>query len=435
MAAADGTASELESMRRLFRVVSQRLYYTRPAIVDDALEVFGIADSPDAYFTPEIAAAAYRPGFEITNRVGAECFDDALILASLARTSGIPSRVTSAGSLGGFGHHQFTETFLPGLPHHGGTQTPTGGAPSDRDPWYVFDATDPFVGTWGDGFAWYQHGEAIAPRSMYGRATLQVRESSDWTPTWDVFTTDVDWTPSYGGWATLPAEGVLSVGAAHSAGAEHWLTASGATGYLGFSDKDLYRVSQEATGATSVRVRTLPTGGEALRPVLCLASATQPAPVLPEMCADPAESLALPPGESYVAVFNGEPNWSENRRLRGDTIQYELTLEYDGVACDEATAVDMGAPGTTVAIANDGCLKITQYPDWWGVRQMQLQNMTPGTYPVPFSWSNCGVTEGSDTITQDWQSFYIDGISDDCTTFVKLQGAGDGNVTIRYYAM
>jgi hypothetical protein len=66
---------------------------------------------------------------------------------------------------------------------------------------------------------------------------------------------------------------------------------------------------------------------------------------------------------------------------------------------------------------------------------MQLQNMTPGTHPVPFDWSNCGVAEGSDTITHDWQSFFINDISDACATFVELNGAGDGNVTIRYYAM
>jgi hypothetical protein len=277
---------------------------------------------------------------------------------------------------------------------------------------------------------------------MYGRASLQVRPTNHPVPSYTVFTTDVDWTPHYDQWvstgqkANLPADEVLSLGDVYASGPEYWLTNDGATGYIGFSDKDLYRVNREATGASSVRVRTVPDGGEALRPVLCIASATEEPPVLPTMCDNPAQSVELPPGDSYVVVFNGEPNVAGSHLLRGDSIQYELVLEHDTL-CDEAGAVDMGPPGSTISIANDGCLKVTQYPSWWGVRQMQLQNMSPGSYPVPFEWANCGTTAGSDTITHDWQSFFIDGISDACTTFVKLNGNGNGNgnVTIRYYAM
>ncbi len=104
--------------------------------------------------------------------------------------------------------------------------------------------------------------------------------------------------------------------------------------------------------------------------------------------------------------------------------------------CTELTAVDMGAPGMSIDVPNNGCVKITGYPSWWGTRQLQLQNMEPGTYPVPFEWSNpCSGGTGTDTITQNWQSFFMNNISDACPTLIDLNGAGDGNLHIRYYGM
>ena len=45
MASADGTDDEMASMRRLFRFVSQKLYYTRPAMDEDASAI--AATTPD----------------------------------------------------------------------------------------------------------------------------------------------------------------------------------------------------------------------------------------------------------------------------------------------------------------------------------------------------------------------------------------------------
>lgn len=441
MAAADGTPSEFESMRRLFRLVAQRLYYTAPNHIGDATDLLRVAADSSEWFTPDLAAQAGQPGVELPSPMGAECFDYAFLMTSLARTSGIVARTVSGGSIAGFGHHQFTEAFIPDLPHHGGYQSSIGGQLSDQDPWYVFDTTSVFGGQGQEGLRWQIHGEAIAPRAMYAKATVEVRAVADGPVTFQVLTVDADWTPTYDEWTGhtrsgfLPADQILDLSNAYSSGPEHWLTSSAATGFIGFSDKDLYRISKAATGATSVKVRTVGSNGSPLRPMLCIASVAQGMPSMPEMCETPAESVTLPDGESYVAVFNITPMASETYPMRGDTIQYELSLEYEGSPCNQANSVDMGAPGTSINIVNNGCLKVTQYPSWWGVRQMHLQNMNPGTYPVPFTWANCGTTTGSDTITHDWQSFYFNNISAACPTFIKLNGTGAGNVNIRYYAM
>jgi transglutaminase-like putative cysteine protease len=439
LAAADGTTSEFESMRRLYRVVSQRVRYTRPAINGDSSDTFfGSGDGVD--FSIEDARAAGQPGAELAYRVGGQCYDYSTILAALARASGIVSRVISAPSagLGGWSPHYFTEAYIPDLPHHGGRTTPSGQLASDTDPWYVFDATDPKDTTtdWEFRPLWERLGEAISPRALYGRARIEIPNPQP-TP-WAVVTTRLDWDPLFDG--TLTAGEVLPMVDAYASGPEYWLTESGVTGWIGYGEKDIYRISKEATGASAVSVRALPSGSAGLSPALCIASATAPAPAIPTQCADPGTSVELPPGESYVVVFNIEPDPpvpdlpdpTPSRLLRGDTMQYELVLE---TSCNESNAVDMGVPGTAITVPNDGCLKVTQYPAWWGTRQMQLQNMTPGTYPVPFSYTNCAATQGSGTITADWQSFFFNGISASCTTLIDLQGAGNGTVTIRYYAM
>jgi hypothetical protein len=65
---------------------------------------------------------------------------------------------------------------------------------------------------------------------------------------------------------------------------------------------------------------------------------------------------------------------------------------------------------------------------------MQLQDMTPGTYPVPFTWTNtCSGGAGSGTFTGDWQSFVLNPTSSACATLISLAGAGTGTITLRYF--
>jgi hypothetical protein len=436
MAASHGTATEFESMRRLYRVLVQRLSYNHYSPDDDSSVTF-MQDGSD--YTPDLAAAMSQSGTEETNPVGGQCHDYGSILTALARASGIVSRVISDTSgTGGWSLHYFTEVYIPDLPHQGGKTSASGTTDSDTDHWYVFDATDPSSSTFE--FRWYCHAEAIAPRAEYGKATTLTTsiEPGDWI----VATTKLDWDPTFSG--NLTPTDLLSVADAYySPGRQYWLTSAGAAGWIGFGDKDVYRVSKEATGATGVHVQILPSGDQTLTPVLCVGPTSIAAPEMLDVCASPGQTVDLPAGESYVVVFNnrpdpivyqdGEPKYS--RVLRGDTVAYQLELLYGNSPCTDATSVDMGVPGTTVSVSNNRCLKVTQYPNWWGTRQMQLQNMTPGSYPVPFNVSNCGATKGTGTITADWQSFYINNISQSCTTFVKLGGDGRGNVTLRYFAM
>jgi hypothetical protein len=99
------------------------------------------------------------------------------------------------------------------------------------------------------------------------------------------------------------------------------------TGWLGFGEKDVYRISKPVTGAKAVRVRTLPAGGEYLVPKLCVGSASN-VPVMPDRCANAASWASLPPGESYVVVFNDALDAPGQRNLRGDSVKYVLELEY-----------------------------------------------------------------------------------------------------------
>ena len=63
---------------------------------------------------------------------------------------------------------------------------------------------------------------------------------------WDPFTTD----PVFASDLSIQT-------AVYTSGTEFWLTESGVTGWLGYGEKDVYRISKTITGAKAVRVRTL----------------------------------------------------------------------------------------------------------------------------------------------------------------------------------
>jgi hypothetical protein len=238
------------------------------------------------------------------------------IVPAYARSAGIPARSVTAVGLGGWAEHAFAEVFIPDLPRHGGTSTSSpSSANSDRDPWYVFDATDP-AGNSGTP-TWIQHSQAIAPRAQYGRAYQMINGFSD-----QVYatTSPLNWDFRADGQLTTNA---LSVTASYTSGPDYWLSRSSVTGWLGYWERDVYRVSKPLTGATRVSVRTLPNDGEYLQPRLCVTPVSNNPP-MPERCASPGASAELPAGESYVIVFNGtEPL----QRYRGDSVQYVLELQ------------------------------------------------------------------------------------------------------------
>jgi hypothetical protein len=320
VAAADGTTSEFQSMRRLYRIVSQRLRYNRPDIQDDSsITMLGTMNG----LTPEQAFQYSKPGTELSGQWTAQCFDYGTVLTAVARSAGILARpVSSANWLGGWGNHVFTEVFIPTLPEHGGKRTSNNSSPdSDTDHWYTFDSTDP-NGISGLPRQFTVYSEAIAPRAQYGKTALVLQGPPSRAV--DAVTNPLTWEPL--SFDTVDASGVATVSAAYGAGPEFWLTASGVTGWLGYGEKDVYRIGKESTGAKAVRVRTLPTGGEYLAPKLCVGSVAN-VPIMPDPCSNPSTWHALPRGESYVVVFSDAEDVPA-RYLRGDSVQYVLELEY-----------------------------------------------------------------------------------------------------------
>jgi Transglutaminase-like superfamily len=316
VAAAEGTTTELEAMRRLYRLVAQRIKYNRPDIQDDSsLTLLGLS--------PTDALTYSKPGTELVGQATGQCFEYGTVLTAIARSLGLLARpVSSYTWLGGWGNHVFAEAFIPTLPQHGGRKTSSPSSPfADTSPWYVFDATDP-NSTAVNPRQFFIYSEAIAPRAQYARAAF-VLQGPPGRPI-DAVTNPTVWDPlSY---ETVPPSGVLDLSAAYTPTSEFWLTESGVTGWLGYGEKDVYRISKASTGARAVRVRTLPSGGELLRPVLCVAPAAN-VPALPERCANAASWQSLPSGESYVVVFNDAEDMPQ-RYLRGDSVRYVLELEY-----------------------------------------------------------------------------------------------------------
>jgi hypothetical protein len=113
----------------------------------------------------------------------------------------------------------------------------------------------------------------------------------------------------------------------------------------------------------------------------------------------------------------------------------EVPATQTTTACTEASAIDLGAPANAVTVPDNACLRVRDgYPFWWGTRTMQLQDMSPGTYPVPFIWSNtCSGGAGSDTFTGDWQTKLLSPTSSSCATLIQLQGSGSGTIMLRYF--
>ena len=317
MAAAQGTTSEFETMRRVYRYLSQQRKYggADAGAADIAGWVVGSSDDVNGFRLSD-AALYSKPGNELLTPSQGVCYTMASILTAYARTAGIMSRAVTAQGIGGWAEHAFSEVYIPDLPRHGGTTTNSStGANSDSDPWYVFDATDPAGNA--DFPAWATHSQSIAPRAQYGRAEL-VLAGPPVRPLYAT-TSPVNWDPFSGDAQTT---NVLAVLSSYTSGPEYWLSRSGITGWLGYWEKDVYRITKPAT-ATRVSVRTLPNDGEYLQPKLCIAPVTN-TPVLPARCAAPATSVVIPAGDSYVVVFNDtEPL----PRLRGDSVQYILELQ------------------------------------------------------------------------------------------------------------
>jgi len=345
IAAAQGTTSEFESMRRLYRVVAQKIRYTRQTYQDDISSLV----LNDTLFTPEDARRYAKPNTDLSSAesiFGGMCYEYGAVLTSIARSAGIIARQVSSDSpIGGWGNHVFMEAFIPNVPQHGGTVSSSStSANSDTDPWYAFDATPPEgSGGFQYRYVWPRHSEAITPRAQYGKAAFvllgyKVR---------GVRTTKVDWDP-FRSTEGVGENDVLQLASAYGTGPDFWLSRSGITGFLGRGEKDVYRINKAATGANTVSVRLAAGSNTTLNPKLCIGAYIDPnsTPVDPggdgspprwtaslaEPCTNRATTQTLPAGDSVLVVFHDEgynlDDYVSDSRLKyGDSIQYELTLQ------------------------------------------------------------------------------------------------------------
>jgi hypothetical protein len=346
VAATQGTTSELESMRRLYRIVAQRIRYNRQTYQDDISSLLLV----DTQLTPEDSRRYAKPNTDLTTTdsiFGGMCYEYGAILTSIARSAGIIARQVSSDSpIGGWGNHVFMEAFIPNVPQHGGTVSSSStSANSDTDPWYAFDATPPeSFGGFEYRYIWPRYSEGIAPRAQYGKAAFVLLGEK----VRGVRTTKVDWDP-FRSTEGVGENDVLQLASAYGSGPDYWLSRSGITGYLGRGEKEVYRINKAAAGASSVSVRVAAGSSTTLNPKLCIGPYIDPnsPPVeegsdgspprwtasLPQPCSNRATTLALPDGDSIVVVFHDEGYnvddyvYADNRLKYGDSVQYELTLQ------------------------------------------------------------------------------------------------------------
>jgi hypothetical protein len=345
VAAAQGTTSEFESMRRLYRIVAQKLRYTRQTYQDDISTLF-LAET----LTPDDSRRYAKPNSDLSTTDGIQggmCYEYGAILTSIARSAGIIARQISSDSpVGGWGNHVFMEAFIPTLPQHGGTvSSNSSSGNSDTDPWYAFDATPPEAsGGLPYRYIWPRYSEGIAPRSQYGKAAFVLSGQKVRA----VRTTKVDWDP-FGPLEGIGEEDVLQLAAAYGSGPDFWVSQSGLTGWLARGEKDVYRINKAATGATSISVRLASGSDTTLSPKLCIGAYVDPnsppieeeegvpprwTAALPEPCPNRATTLPLPEGDSVVVVFHDagynldDYVYADDRTTFGDTVRYELTLQY-----------------------------------------------------------------------------------------------------------
>lgn len=323
VAAASGTSDTLQSMRRLYRITSQRILYGG-AEQDDVSQSFVGNTDPTYGFTPADAATYSKPNTTLSDnkKLQGMCYTSAAVVASLARSVGLLSRMSvSLGGLGGWGDHGFAEVFMPNLPYHGGRTTSSNtSAASDTDNWYVFDATSPEGPDPTSPKPWTRYSESIATRAQYGRAARVLSGYS--IPAFSVVTNTTSWDPRLPEWE--PTTNVLNVSSSYQSGPQFWMTATGITGWLGRGEKDVYRINKTTTGAKAVTVRALANDGEFLAPKLCVRSVMQD-PVMPSRCSDAGTRYLLPSGDAYIVVFNDA---ADSMTRRGDSIQYMLELEF-----------------------------------------------------------------------------------------------------------
>ncbi len=90
--------------------------------------------------------------------------------------------------------------------------------------------------------------------------------------------------------------------------------------------------------------------------------------------------------------------------------------------CDEASATVLGTMSSNVTVASNVCLKMSLPADQTWIKKITMQP-EGGTYPLPFTWSNCG-TNSSGAFSANYANQILTPLNLQCPVLVKLGGNG-----------
>jgi len=94
----------------------------------------------------------------------------------------------------------------------------------------------------------------------------------------------------------------------------------------------------------------------------------------------------------------------------------------------------MGLTNEFVTIAVNGCLKIENYPEWWGTRPLRLHATTGSGFPVTARIVNaCAGLDERLTFSAEWQAQVVASTSAACVTLIDLEGTSDAMIRWTYY--
>ena len=130
-----------------------------------------------------------------------------------------------------------------------------------------------------------------------------------------------------------------------------------------------------------------------------------------------------------VVDVDGTAFWTIQEIAVAPRSSYELwwaRVSAPEPTCNVASAQDLGPRTSSISVASNACVKVSQYPSWWQFTNglVTLQAGT-GTFPVPATWTDsCTNATGSVSFSTPWQSLPIGSHTATCPVVIKLNGSG-----------
>jgi transglutaminase-like putative cysteine protease len=333
LGAAEGQNNEFDAAARLLRLVNQRLFWQDGWSGDNVDDLLGINQEwwkPATALAPSDAANFSRNGTDLktadpNKEVEGECMDYAATMIALARSVGIPAKhVASPAAFGWGGFHAWSEIYLPSslLPKQEGKISASGGADSDQDNWYVFDATDnaaAYLNFWG------QSEESIDPRTDFW-ASFADNGASMVTathPTTSIYTSRLDWDPTCSppNCANDQAQDIVTD---YSRDNDFWITGSSVSSWLSSGDKDIFKLNLSSPKTVSISVLP-PFASSDLSIVFCAYDFLTPGTNhWFGDCGNAASSRTLGAGPWTIQVFSNSPHDGVHD---GNYVHYKVNVQ------------------------------------------------------------------------------------------------------------